>query len=420
MRVLTFTRLWPNAVMPNHGVFIEERMRRVAALRGISLTAVAPVPWFPRLPGPSRWSQFSNVPRQEIRHGIHVEHPRYPLIPKLSQKLHGRSIAAASWSTVARLHRQQPFDLIDSHFLHPDGFAAVEIGKRLGVPVVLSARGSDAQGHADDPAMQRLLRPTLAAASMLIAVSRPLAERLVELGAPPEKIAIVPNGIDASTFRPNPGAGEAVRKHVGCGPGERLIVSVGRLERVKGHDMLLAALAILSRAVRVRAVIVGEGSWRRELEDQAEALGLGDRVLFAGSIPHDALSAWYSAADVFCLPSRSEGHPNALVEALACGTPAVSTAVGAAGEILSQETGLLVPAEDSAALATALAAALTRNWDRTRIRSRVSGRSWERVADSVRSVFEEALRVHAAGAARPRVANEHALTPVAAPQKALQ
>lgn len=416
MRVLTFTRLWPNASMPSHGVFVEERMRRVASLRGMELAVVAPVPWFPPIAGPERWAQFGNVPRREVRHGIAVEHPRYPLFPRMPQKLHGRSIAAASWRTVKQMHRAKPFDVIDAHFLHPDGFAAVEIGKRLGVPVVLSARGSDAQGHADQPGMRALLEPTIASAAMLIAVSGPLAERLVDLGGRADRIAIVPNGIDAATFRPSPMAGAAVRKHVGVHASERLIVTVGRLERVKGHDIFLNALAVLSRAVRVRAVIIGEGSRRHALGEQAAALGLGDRVLFAGNIDHEGLAAWYSAADVFCLPSRSEGHPNALVEALACGTPAVSSAVGAAREVISNDCGLLVPAEDSGALATALAAALTRNWDRTKIRARVSERSWERVADSVRTVFEEAFRRRVpANAATGDVSAEPA-----AAQKALQ
>lgn len=396
MRVLTFTRLWPNAVMPSHGVFIEERLRRVAALPGMELDVVAPVPWFPSLPGPTRWTRFAKVPRREVRHGILAEHPRYPLLPRMGARLHGRALVAGAWSTVRKMHRARAFDLIDAHFLHPDGFAAVELGRRLGIPVVLSARGSDAHAQADEPGMRALLARTLTAASMLIAVSRTIAARLVELGASPERIAVVPNGIDASVFHPNPAAGAAVRKHVGCAPGERLVVTVGRLERVKGHDVLLDALAILARAVRVRLVVVGEGERRQELEAQAQRLGIADRVLFTGSVPHESLSAWYSAADVFCLPSRSEGHPNALVEALACGVPSVATAVGAAGDVLSPECGLVVAPEHPPALATALAAALARSWDRTRVRGRVAGRTWEQVADSVRSVFEEAVRVRAA------------------------
>ena len=369
-------------------------MRRVAAGPGTELEVVAPVPYFPPVPGPMRWAPYGRVPRGEIRHGIPVEHPRYPLVPGMSSRLHGRAMLLGSWNAVRRLHRHRPFDLVDGHFLHPDGFAAVEIGRRLGIPVVLSARGSDAQLQPDEPGMREVIARTLSQAALVIAVSRPIAGRLVELGVPADRVAIVPNGIDAALFQPQPVAGAAVRQHVGCPEGERLILAVGRLERVKGHDILLEALAILSRAVRVRLVIAGEGRLQDTLAAQARSLGIADRVLFAGAIPHESLAAWYSAADVFCLPSRSEGHPNVLVEALACGTPAVAAAVGAAGEILSPECGLLVPPEDPAALATALAAAVARPWDRSRVRARVAGRGWDRVAESVRAVFEEAMRRH--------------------------
>lgn len=403
MRILTFTRLWPSSAMPEHGVFVEERMRRVAALPDTELEVVAPVPYFPPIPGPARWTAWAGVPKAETRHGINVEHPRYVTLPGLGGRAHALSLTASAWPVVRRMHKARPFDLIDAHFLHPDGAAAVEIGRRLGIPVVLSARGSDANSQPDEPGMREAIARTIAGATLLISVSRGIAMKLVELGAPPERVAIIPNGIDAKVFHPQPSADEAVRRHVGCGKGERLILSVGRLEHVKGHDVLLDALAILARAVHVRAVIVGEGRQRGELEEQAARLGIGDRVLFAGSVPHESLAAWYSAADVFCLPSRSEGHPNVLVEALACGTPAVAAAVGAAGEVLSPECGLLVPPEDPSALATALAAALARSWDHVRVRSRVASRSWERVAESVRAVHEEAVRRHAgvAGQAAP-------------------
>ena len=401
MRILTFTRLWPNAAMPEHGVFVEERMRRVAAMSDTTLEVVAPVPWFPPIPGPQRWTAWAKVPKAETRHGIRVEHPRYLMLPRLGGRAHARSLIAGAWPAVRKLHQERPFDLVDAHFLHPDGAAAIEIGKRLGIPVVVSARGSDANSQPDEPGMREVIASTVSAATLLIAVSRALANKLVELGAPPDKVAIIPNGIDATLFQPQPAAGQAVRQHVACGKGEHLLLCVGRLEHVKGHDVFLEALAILSRAVHVRAVIVGEGRLRHDLEEQAARLGVQDRVLFAGNVPHESLAAWYSAADVFCLPSRNEGHPNVLVESLACGTPAVAAAVGGSGEVLTPECGLLVPPEDPSALATALAASLARSWDRTRIRARVASRSWERVADSVRSVHQEALRRHAGAAAAP-------------------
>src|SRR5207249_8402347 len=100
MRVTTFTRLWPNAAMPEHGVFVEERMRRVAAL--CDLSAVAPVPWWPLPWGPARWVRFARAPVREVRHGIVVSHPRYPVIPAVGLRLQGRALAWVARRAISR------------------------------------------------------------------------------------------------------------------------------------------------------------------------------------------------------------------------------------------------------------------------------------------------------------------------------
>src|SRR5256885_1579422 len=128
MRILTITRLWPNAVEPNHGVFVKERMERVAARPGNQLSVIAPVPWFPRaLPRgvgwPARWARAASVPERERQGAIAVAHPRYFVLPKVGLALQGGSLARAVWPLVAG--RAGEIDVIDAHFLYPDGFAAV-------------------------------------------------------------------------------------------------------------------------------------------------------------------------------------------------------------------------------------------------------------------------------------------------------
>jgi teichuronic acid biosynthesis glycosyltransferase TuaC len=411
MRIVTLTRLWPNCLQPHHGVFVEERMRRVADRPGSSLSVVAPVPWFPRLPWPPRYALLGAVPKAERLHGIDVAHPRYTVIPKVGLALQG---AALRHAALPALRALLPFDVLDSHFLYPDGWAAVEAARQLGVPCVVSARGSDANTLPDEPGMRARVQATIEGATMLIAVSRPIADRLVDLGADPRKIAVIPNGIDAVAFDYLPLSRPAIRAHVGCGPSETMILSVGRLERVKGHDLLIEALARYAQqpyATPFRLAIVGEGSQREALGQRARAAGIEDRVLFAGAVAHDALAGWYSAADLFCLPSRGEGHPNALVEALACGTPAVAAAVGAVPAVVDPTAGLVVPPGDVEALEAALSDAIGRSWAgewrRAAIRATVAGRSWEAVAEQVEDVFREALaragRGVRRGATSPRV-----------------
>ena len=425
MKVLTFTRLWPNACQPNHGIFVEERMRRVAAVPGTSLRVVAPVEWFPRIPLPARleaqgvmrlgalarYRTLARVPRVEMQHGIPVLHPRYAMIPGLGMMAQARSLHATTFPLLRRMHAEEPMDLLDAHFLHPDGWAAVETAKRLGVPVVLSARGSDANSTPEAPGMAEVVARTLASATMLIAVSRGLAARMIALGADPSKVVVVPNGIDAAAFSPRSAKGDEIRARAGVAPGEAFVLNVGRLERVKGQDLLIDALARANArpgTVRIKVAVVGDGSAKADLMARAAAAGVANRIVFVGQVPHAELADWYSAADLFCLPSRNEGHPNALVESIACGTPVVATAVGAADDVVTPRCGRLVPSENVAALCDAILEELAVDRVASVVRAEVTGRSWERVAADVHAVYAEALARSTTPQFRPDFAPETA------------
>jgi len=390
MRVLVFTSLFPNNVRPQHGIFIQERMARVASFPGMQLRVVAPVPYFPPLPIPA-WSEYSRVSPCTEAEGISVCHPRYFLLPKVSTRWHGSLMAAGVLSRVRMLRGEFPFDLIDAHFAYPDGFAAVEIGRKLNVPVVVSARGSDINVMSELPSVRPLLQRTVAGAAALIAVSRPLGEALIRLGASPEQVTVIPNGVDAAKFHPV--GREEARAALGM-PAGTLIVSVGHLTENKGFDRLLRAfsrLRVEKEHRETRLAIVGEGSYRRELEGLAAALGVGDVVRLAGAIPHAELFRWYAAADLTCLFSRREGWPNVVLESLACGTPVLATPVGGIPDALADPSvGALVDG-DERSLADGLSAALARRWDRVAIRRYAEGHSWERVAESVVHVFRSAI-----------------------------
>ncbi len=405
MNVVTFTRLYPNRAQPEHGVFVEERMRRVAALPGHSLRVVAPVPFVPPVPVPRRYRVYRAVPPVERRYGIAVAHPRYPLLPKAGGAMHAAGLSWGSFPSVRRYHAARRIDVIDAHFLHPDGAAAMAFGRRIGLPVVLSARGSDALVAPARGTTRRMVEACVARATMLIAVSRRVAAALEALGGAAARIAVIANGVDGRLFSPRPAERERIRAVAGCRPGEALVLSVGRLEPVKGHDLLLDAFARIARTgLRARLAIVGEGSRAPALAGLAAERGIAGRVSFVGRIAHASLPAWYSAADLFCLPSRSEGDPNALLEALSCGLPSVATDVGSVSELVGGGDGRVVPPEDAEGLATGLAEALAARdrFDRARIRARAASRSWESVASRVDEVFREAMgRFAAEGTTSP-------------------
>jgi glycosyltransferase involved in cell wall biosynthesis len=189
-----------------------------------------------------------------------------------------------------------------------------------------------------------------------LAVSPAVAAYLGTLGIPPSRIEVILNGIEPLPA-PRPGAG--LRERLGWTQAH-VVATVGRLEPVKGHGVLLQAIAALrDRRPALRCLLVGDGRERAALERQAATLGIAGLVHFAGF--RQDVPALLAECDLFCLPSLSEGVPYALLEALACGVPALATRVGSLPEILSPElAGRLVPPGDPAALAAAIERAIDR------------------------------------------------------------
>ncbi len=185
-----------------------------------------------------------------------------------------------------------------------------------------------------------------------VAVSRSVAESLAaEL--PRAEICVITNGLDLSRFVPNDKA--EARKRLNLPVDATIIGSVGRLTRVKGHDVLVTATQFLPQDVSI--AVVGGGSEEGNLRTLAASLGLGARIKFLGQ--RDDIAAILPAFDAFCLPSRSEGLPRSIIEAQACGIPVVAADVGGVSEAVCPQSGLLVPPENPVALAEALARTLS-------------------------------------------------------------
>ena len=118
MRLLTFSTLFPNAEQPNHGVFVENRLRHLVATGEAQATVLAPVPYFPSEAAVfGTWGRYARVPRRETRHGLAIHHPRFPVIPKFGMSLAPWLLYRASLGPARRLHAEQAFDLIDAHYI---------------------------------------------------------------------------------------------------------------------------------------------------------------------------------------------------------------------------------------------------------------------------------------------------------------
>ncbi|HNR76893.1 MAG TPA: glycosyltransferase, partial [Parvularculaceae bacterium] len=314
MRLLTFTTLYPNAAMPAHGVFVENRLAAWRRRTGGEARVIAPVPWFPSAaPLFGRYARFAAAPAAEERHGIAIRHPRYVLPPKIGMNYAPIALARVfERAARALLAEGDQFDLVDAHYLYPDGVAAVRAARALGKPVVLTARGSDVTQLAGFPRQRAMILDAVFKADAVIAVAKALKDDLIAIGAPAEKIEVMRNGVDLEKFRPLDRA--AIRKRMALNG--RVIASVGALIDRKGHDIAIRAIAKLSDAT---LLIAGEGPERRRLEALAEAEGVADRVQFFGAVEHERLVDIYNAADALMLASSREGWPNVLLEAMACG-----------------------------------------------------------------------------------------------------
>jgi teichuronic acid biosynthesis glycosyltransferase TuaC len=392
MKILVFTSLYPNNISPNNGVFIKERMTHFAKLDGCEVKVIAPVPYFPALKLNWRW-QFSQVAPSEVRDGIEVYHPRRFMIPKLGMSLYGLMMFLSVLGTVAKVRKNFDFDLIDAHFVYPDGFAAVLLGHCFRKPVVVSARGSDINRYSTFPIVRRLLRYTLNRADSVIAVSKALKEAIMRLGVPGRKISVISNGVDIEKFHTI--SKSEARKKLGLPIDRKVILSVGHLTANKGFDLLIRATAILLKRCPERniyVVIVGEGFFRKELEKLISAFDLDQYVTLTGTVSHDQLGFWYSAADLFCLASDAEGWPNVILESLACGTPVVATAAGGIPEIIRSETIGLLTERDDREIAETICVALNKPWRSNDLLEFARQHNWKRTALGVRHVFEAVVK----------------------------
>lgn len=387
LRLLTFSTLFPNNEQPNHGIFVENRLRHLVASGAAKSVAVAPVPYFPaHVPLFRRWGRYARIAPREERHGMTVYHPRFAVIPRVGMSASPILMAASLFGFVRRLAAQGAgFDLIDAHYLYPDGVAAVWIGQRLGCPVVITARGSDVNVIPRYLLPRRMIRWALARAAGLIAVSRALKEAMVDLGVAAERVEVLRNGVDLALFRPDDR--DTARQSLGLS--RPALLSVGHLVEPKGHHRVIAALPDLTE---FDLLIVGTGPERGRLEQLSRQLGVADRVRLLGAVSHAVMPAIYAAADALVLASSREGWANVLLEAMACGTPVIASNAGGNPEVVrAGESGLIFQQNTPEGIATAVRIFFTNPPERAAVRAYAERFSWDETTQGQIALFRRVL-----------------------------
>jgi glycosyltransferase involved in cell wall biosynthesis len=401
--VVMVTTSYPRFPGDSVGTFMEPIAKHVAA-RGHEVHIVAP--WHPR------------VTRGKVEDGVFFHFFKYAPIAGLNvfgyaaglradEKLKGAAWLAAplamtaGWFKALRVAQKKRATVMHGHWVVPGGVIAA--AARPALPLVVSLHGSDVF-VAERTAVARVAaRGVFDRAGFVTACSDDLARRAVALGAAADRLEVVPYGVDVTRFKPAPGAREAARARLGIPPGAPLLFAAGRLVRKKGFEYLIDAVPMIDSAAPAHLAIAGGGDLAEELRARAVARGVADRVHFLGDLTQDAVAGWFAAADAAVAPSvrddsgNVDGLPNTVLEALASGTPLVSTPAGGIATVVEDgRTGVIVAERDARGLAAALTALL-----RDRERSASLGRAgralvearfgWDRAAGQFETAYDRAL-----------------------------
>ncbi|GAB6059640.1 glycosyltransferase [Desulfonatronum parangueonense] len=339
-KILTISMLYPSVEAPHFGVFIKREVDSVATY--FDQMVVVPQPWRSPCHFLSSWQNDPLKVRDN--HGVEVIYKRYfPLPGRWLQPIKGVWFFLFLIRTVMKLRKNFNFDLIHAHNVYPEGFCATLIKKFVHRPVIISSRGNDLHKLPENVFLRLMIKSALLNADSVITVSKSLAQKAIQLGTDSNKIFVMPKGVDTHVFRPIPR--QKAREELGLPLEKQIVLSVGWLIPRKNPFSFVEVLKRYDKAKRERLLFVwvGEGPMQSKLESELRANGLERNVLLAGRRPPEDIALWMNSADIFMLVSFSEGMPNVLYEALACGIPVIASNVDGASEILKDmQNGVLV------------------------------------------------------------------------------
>lgn len=393
LKILMLTRLFPSRAFPAFGTFCIERAKALAVHADVRV--MVPTPYYPVwLPGKEDWKKWTRVERQgTVEENIRVTYPRYASVPGTATWLQGVTMARSARRDLESNYDNWRPDVIDGHFVFPDGYAAVQLGRSIDAPVVVTCHGSDLRQYPEIPVAGAMTRWTLRHADQVISVSSDLMRRSIELGCPPEKAVFLTNGVDPAKFSVR--AQSECRAQLGLPLDRKIGVYVGFLIDRKDQSLILHAVVELRRQGKPvpLIVLVGDGPNRQRLENEVSALGLQNDVILTGQRRHDEVALWMGAADWLLLSSSSEGWATVYFEAMACGRPVLTSNVSSARDAINQPAyGSVVEPRTATAFAAAMQAAAQTTYDENVIRHYAEQNSWQKWADNAMQLFTRIVK----------------------------
>jgi glycosyltransferase involved in cell wall biosynthesis len=398
--VVMVTTSYPRFPGDSVGTFMEPIAHAVAA-RGHDVHVVAP--WHPlvtRRPEENgvRFHFYRYAPLRSLNVFGYAAAMRADVNLRAAAYLAAPLALAAGWRASRGVARRYHATVMHGHWVIPGGITAALAAP--GLPLVISLHGSDVYVAERLAPARAAARHAFERAGFVTACSDDLARRAIALGAAGDRIETVPYGVDTTRFGPGAAIRSVRRKELGIADTVPLCLAAGRLVRKKGFEYLIDSVTAVPRLV---LAIAGEGSLDRALRSLAEAKGIAGRIRFLGNQPQDKVGEYFAAADVICAPSirddsgNVDGLPNVVLEAMASGTPLVTTAAGGIGSVVEHErTGLVVAERDPAAIATAINRLLGNRVLAGEIgqaaRAEVQRRfGWNRVAERFEAAYARAL-----------------------------
>lgn len=385
-RIALVTPILPVPQDPTRGRFILETAKALARQANVRVFLQQASYLHTRLIGQRPPSAAPLVGPLNID-GLDVRAGTYPAVPKLSR-------AANGWlcgNSVLRDMRDFKPDAVIGYWVYPEGAGALQAARTLGVPGIIGALGTDI--HMRSGLNAWLTRRTLQQADAIITVSEAMTQYTIEQHrVKPERITTIVNGFNTGIFHQRPR--DSTRQKLGLNPDDPIILYVGRLIEAKGLGELMDAFqTVLRHQPHAQLAFAGEGAMKAGLMDRIQHQGWQANVRLLGGLAPGEVADWMSSADVLALPSWSEGYPNVLVEALACGCPVVASRVGGIPEIVRDDNGIMHEPRDASALAKSLLLALKHPWDKAAI-AQACTRTWDDVATETLTVCQQVIHRH--------------------------
>ena len=359
MRILLLSHLFPKPSDRRHGIFVLRQAEQLRDL-GHEIVVVAPIPYLPAwLSWVPRWRRYKHQDRDHKAVGFEVH--RLPFV-----RPPGAWFQPYEWlttyygirATVRRWHAAAPFDIVYAQDVSTDVRAGARIAADLQIACIGMAIGIDLNQCADSTrAYRNTIVQGLQACSAVVCNSEALAEKVTELTHGKQSGVVITRGVDIQRFCPVSARERGIlRQRLKLPENGVLTIYAGYLDRRKGvYELVEAFCENASSDPNAHLILVGVGTDRDDLMRLVAERKAAGRIHFPGHIDHEQMPSWLQACDIVAMTSWSEGMPNALVEAIACGLPAVATAVGGIPQAVRHEhSGILVEPTNVPAIAAAL------------------------------------------------------------------